>query len=239
MLQLHDAATTTRTPIPRAQWPFVLSFEAPYLIRKLLLQKIVASEAEALALFDEVKRYLLLVDADPARAYPMTSLRVDEAWHQFVLFTIEYTDFCQRGFGRYMHHSPSNAPDMEAVLGGRQEATREELAATYRSLFGMDLPAVWDDATSVTLDRRLLRNRERGTHAVRVENGRAELVFVAEDDAQPIVLARIDAWGAPALWLIAHRPAFFVRELPGPLAAEDKIALCRALVRSDTLRVAP
>jgi len=45
------------------------------------------------------------------------------------------------------------------------------------------------------------------------------------------------AWGGPALDAIARRGAFFVRELS--LRDEDGVALCKALVASGALRVAP
>ncbi len=36
----------------------------------------------------------------------MPSKIVDEAWHEFILFTREYHLFCQKAFGRYFHHTP-------------------------------------------------------------------------------------------------------------------------------------
>ena len=71
----------------------------------------------------------------------MHSLAVDEAWHQFVLFTAEYSAFCARYFGRYRHHAPSNAPD--TVDSHAPEATLAEFRDRYREVFGMDLPPAW------------------------------------------------------------------------------------------------
>lgn len=31
---------------------------------------------------------------------------MDMMWHTFLLFTQEYAEFCQRYFGRFLHHSP-------------------------------------------------------------------------------------------------------------------------------------
>ena len=36
----------------------------------------------------------------------MPSKVVDDAWHQFILFTGEYTRFCKEAFGDYFHHKP-------------------------------------------------------------------------------------------------------------------------------------
>lgn len=31
---------------------------------------------------------------------------IDDMWHTFILFTQDYSDFCQRFFGEYLHHAP-------------------------------------------------------------------------------------------------------------------------------------
>jgi hypothetical protein len=55
--------------------------------------------------FTDLKRFLWLVaNSSVERLVP--SPVVDEAWHSFVLFTQEYADFCDRYFGRFIHHSP-------------------------------------------------------------------------------------------------------------------------------------
>ena len=36
----------------------------------------------------------------------MTSKKVDEVWHQFILFTPQYHKFCKEMLGRYFHHIP-------------------------------------------------------------------------------------------------------------------------------------
>lgn len=37
----------------------------------------------------------------------MPSQAVDELWHDFILSTRHYREFCQRAFGRYLHHHPA------------------------------------------------------------------------------------------------------------------------------------
>jgi hypothetical protein len=36
------------------------------------------------------------------------SLTVDEAWHEFVLHTQFYADFCMSRYGRFIHHVPTS-----------------------------------------------------------------------------------------------------------------------------------
>lgn len=37
----------------------------------------------------------------------MPSQIVDDAWHNFILFTRDYQDFCQKAFGQLLHHTPT------------------------------------------------------------------------------------------------------------------------------------
>src|SRR5690349_14002880 len=77
-----------------------LEFDAPYVVERLVNDRIVDSEAEAVRLFDEVKRYLVLSVSQTDVIVGMCSARVDEGWHAFLLYTYEYRQFCQRYFGR-------------------------------------------------------------------------------------------------------------------------------------------
>lgn len=37
----------------------------------------------------------------------MPSQITDDLWHEFILYTRNYQDFCARAFGRFMHHTPA------------------------------------------------------------------------------------------------------------------------------------
>lgn len=39
----------------------------------------------------------------------MPSQVVDVAWHEFILFTRHYEQFCKRALGRFLHHTPTEA----------------------------------------------------------------------------------------------------------------------------------
>lgn len=43
------------------------------------------------------------------RMVAMPSQAVDDAWHEFILFTRNYDSFCQRALGRFLHHVPAEA----------------------------------------------------------------------------------------------------------------------------------
>lgn len=37
----------------------------------------------------------------------MPSQVADDLWHEFILYTKNYQQFCQQGFGRFLHHTPA------------------------------------------------------------------------------------------------------------------------------------
>ncbi len=39
----------------------------------------------------------------------MPSQAVDDAWHEFILFTRQYQRFCDRSLGHFLHHTPAEA----------------------------------------------------------------------------------------------------------------------------------
>src|SRR5262249_43252936 len=183
-------------------------------------------------IFDEVKKFIVLVRSDNLVNWEMYSLRIDEGWHQFILFTNEYMDFCEQFFGGYVGHSPSNAPrskttDPAAVSSFKRFQSR------YEELFGHPLPDVWYDEKSITPRRRVF-NDSAGTWTLRCEGEMVDLL-----NAEGDVLLSINDIARDALAFVAQTGVFYVRELPGNLIDEEKIALIATLVEYKLLRVGP
>jgi hypothetical protein len=210
-----------------------LDFEAPYLIEKLLKDHVVDSAEQGGALFTEVKRYLVLNQLDRTKAWKMYSLRVDEVWHQFVLFTVEYSAYCNKYFGHYAHHAPSNAPD--PGFGHRApEATFAEFADRYKEVFGLEPPDVWDDSTCITPHRRIL-NERAGQLSLRSSDDMDDMVDLIARNGR--VLFSVSEIACDALRFIGGTGAFYVRELPGDLKDDEKVALIATLIDMKLLRV--
>jgi hypothetical protein len=216
----------------RATYEPILRFDAPYLIAKLVKDRIVDTADEGEALFTEVKRFLILSYTDSDVSWSMYSARVDETWHQFVLFTSQYVDFCYRYFGEYLHHNPSNAPEVP----GRPElkpSTFEGFRARYESFFGEPLPDVWLDDRSVSLSRRVI-NDNAGRSRVSVEG---DMACLASPGGRVDIV--VNDIARDALEFISCTGSFYVRELPGLLLDEEKVGLVATLVEHRVLRVAP
>lgn len=211
-----------------------LDFEAPYVLERLLKDRVVDTPAQAAELFMEIKRYLLLTAATPEATLGMHSARVDEAWHAFLLYTREYADFCTRFFGRYIGHAPTNAPrSSTGPHPDRPQLTFDGFRSRYQEFFGQPLPDVWYDELSVAPARRVINDAAGTLSAVMAD----DMAHLYDDAPEPLLSANAIVFAA--LDFVARTGAFYVRELPGELADDEKVALIQALVSIGTLRVAP
>lgn len=87
----------------------------------------------------EVIRFLNLIAF--SRTVLTPSIFIDRVWHEFILCTRSYGMFCERYFGRMLHHDP----------GGTEEQNREQFQRTlelYRRHFGEPDPGTWGPAGS-------------------------------------------------------------------------------------------
>ena len=208
-----------------------LAFSAPYVVDRLLKDRVVDTPAAAEQLFTEAKRYLVLCAATPQMSFGMHSAMVDAAWHTFILFTAEYAEYGHRYFGDYLHHSPVADHDTEVPL--LKVASFNDFEQRYEELFGQPLPTVWYDDTSVVPSRRVINDgagiliADCDYHTVRLIDGTGAAVLY------------VDALARDAVDFIARTRDFYVRELPGDLTDDEKVGVVQTLVRSGVLRVAP
>lgn len=77
-------------------------------VQQTLVDQLQVDPQTAHLRFQEMLTYLdTAVTADaPMSPDPETDL----AWHAFILRTREYTEYCNRRFGRYLHHEPDVEP---------------------------------------------------------------------------------------------------------------------------------
>lgn len=59
--------------------------------------------------FAALREYFHLCRKAGRRRLAMPSQAVDVAWHEFILSTRHYEQFCRRALGRFLHHTPSEA----------------------------------------------------------------------------------------------------------------------------------
>lgn len=66
-------------------------------------------DAQVAQVLDGLREFFLLTAAAEGRLVSMPSRVVDVAWHEFILFTRLYQEFCRDALGRFLHHTPAEA----------------------------------------------------------------------------------------------------------------------------------
>ena len=92
-------------------------------------------ESEVSVALGEVLRFLYLVNLNE-EGMLTPSVRVDLAWHEFILCTRAYDAFCRRLFGKFIHHSP----------GGSEAKNHQQFTKTlssYEAEFGTPNTKYW------------------------------------------------------------------------------------------------
>lgn len=56
-----------------------------------------------------LRDYFYISNQAKGKIVSMPSQAVDVAWHEFILFTKAYQNFCQKAFGKFFHHHPAEA----------------------------------------------------------------------------------------------------------------------------------
>lgn len=82
---------------------------AKRLDRRLAARRPELSEEQRREVCEGLRDYFLISNRAGRRMVAMPSQAVDDAWHEFILFTREYDAFCRRAFGRFLHHTPAEA----------------------------------------------------------------------------------------------------------------------------------
>jgi hypothetical protein len=67
------------------------------------------SEADLDRVFIAMATWFHLSHRAGRKPLAMPSQVVDAAWHEFILFTRNYRDFCRKALGRFLHHTPAEA----------------------------------------------------------------------------------------------------------------------------------
>ena len=103
----------------------------------------------------------------------------------------------------------------------------------YEAFFNEPLPDVWYDIRNIAPDRRIF-NDSAAPMTVARRDSTVDLV-----DAAGAVVLSVGDIALPALTFITRTGAFYVRELPGELTDDEKVALIESLVRLGVVRIAP
>jgi len=114
-----------------------LSFVPPQLLIKKFCREYNVSENEAAIRFEETKKFLVLCATNRKTSYS-PSKSIDEMWHQFILHSRAYLDFCNKA-GMFLHHEPSESSD-----GEMYQRTLKDMKHLYGTLDSK----YWEDQVS-------------------------------------------------------------------------------------------
>lgn len=67
------------------------------------------SDDDVTIVLDALRDYFSMCQTGKKQMVSMPSQVVDVAWHEFILFTRNYKEFCTKAIGRFLHHTPTEA----------------------------------------------------------------------------------------------------------------------------------
>lgn len=131
----------------------VMLYQNEHVVRRFM-ESWAVSYDEAVELFDDMKRWLWLSDYNSNHvssenrvhmAISQSIKLIDEMWHTFILFTVDYHDFCDKYLDHHIHHRPtpksvydqqlaSYAKDQEVHMKKIKDDAQKQYALIYQHL---------------------------------------------------------------------------------------------------------
>jgi hypothetical protein len=144
----------TATPThARTRLEDVLAYRHPGVVRRYCKDH-GATPEEAAEIFRETLKWLYLCyrattlgpEGVPCVMHPELA-RIDWMWHTFLLFTLDYADFCERYFGIFLHHVPNEAEDEDEgpVDDVAYRAALEQQYALVYDVLGEETLRAWHE----------------------------------------------------------------------------------------------
>lgn len=99
------------------QWP-------PGLLDKLAQRHPALTSEDATLIARGLRQFFMAYLMSGNKFVAMPSQIVDELWHEFILYTRDYQQFCAKAFGKFMHHTPAAAMRPAAVRRTRDGLRR-------------------------------------------------------------------------------------------------------------------
>ena len=97
----------------------MLQFQVPGLKERVIAERVAQDDAEFTALFNELKKFLLICSVSDAPV-SMLGKKVDGVWHEFILFTKAYREFCETYLGKFVDHTPNTTSAPIRFSGAKQ-----------------------------------------------------------------------------------------------------------------------
>lgn len=141
----------------------VLTYKNDYIIHEFLRKNknLQLSFNQAELVFEDLKRFLWLLAFFKEKeqinqrenltdiSISDSMIVIDEMWHEFILVTEHYTEFCQIYFNRYIHHPPQMSKHKRNLKSMTMDQCNEifivELIEVVFKYLGKDVAVRWFD----------------------------------------------------------------------------------------------
>jgi hypothetical protein len=121
----------------------------------------------------ELKRYFILNSV--MKSTPMFSSKVDEIWHEMLMFTKQYESFSEKFLGKMLHHTPNLEPEPAP----QQRAFFDWVFAQLFEITEYTWQA-WGDFFHYPMDQQLLEN----IHSLSDDELKHQFFKVTEDNQE-------------------------------------------------------
>ena len=105
------------------------------LVRRVTTDHPEMNEETARRIVGQAAAFIATSGQQPGHSLVPSEL-VDYGWHAFILHTVDYTDFCQKTVGRFVHHVPTD--EDEQTPGGAAAARARTVAAIQTAGYTVD-----------------------------------------------------------------------------------------------------
>lgn len=141
--------------------PDIMAYQNEDVISRFL-DKYDVSEAEAQDIFTETKKFLYLSHFEPVFISD-DMIMLDEMWHNFILFTKSYHEFCFTYFGVFKHHLPTSKLEKEERLRKRLE-NKGEIHKDFLKQVEDLMSATYDHLGAETVEKWFDEYAEKYNH---------------------------------------------------------------------------
>lgn len=93
---------------------YILDYQFPEQMKARVQERLNCNDFHMTCIEDALKDYFIARYEFHNTGKPVTmpSVAVDELWHEFIIFTRDYHDFCNNVYGAYLHHDPYGKFDL-------------------------------------------------------------------------------------------------------------------------------
>lgn len=109
-------AVIYRTHAAKRRNQFLAGYQLPdAVLKRFQAKRMELTDGQRREVQEGLRQYFQVCQRARGKFVSMPSQVVDDLWHEFILFTRNYENFCQKALGRYLHHTP-----VEAMSGPTQ-----------------------------------------------------------------------------------------------------------------------